>query len=372
MLAERAGEVCPRSPCGSFKNVSFAMLRGLHVKKDRQEAEVWRIRSGNHYVGGGTLRMWEEVIGASLPDDSASCPPGPSSRTLFREQARRQQLVPKCGAHVCWVNTEAAATAKGEERASRRGARTFSHSTTGSSPALALARSHARDRESGYDVAGPVAIGLAHWQNPYARGRPVLPPDLPLFVARDACVPVYHRAFACKTDLATPLSCPASLSITPVPSYSSSSQETLSQDTTGLSVSIHGAEQRLQTHQRQSVASRPGSRRRLPVVRHSSLPPGRRTIKMEASSSGITNGKNKVFHAVNPLQQNREDSAPAWVAVFTLRALLTAGSIEFRPWILFKTSALRILPSAPLCLSQPCRWTPSARFNRKSEVGEER
>ncbi|XP_033619757.1 anoctamin-4 isoform X4 [Fukomys damarensis] len=65
----------------------------------------------------------------------------------------------------------------------------------------------------------------------------------------------------------------------------------------GLSVSIHGAEQRLQTHQRQSVASRPGSRRRLPVVRHSSLPPGRRTIKMEASSSGITNGKNKVFHA---------------------------------------------------------------------------
>uniref|UniRef100_A0A8C2VU82 Anoctamin n=1 Tax=Chinchilla lanigera TaxID=34839 RepID=A0A8C2VU82_CHILA len=64
-----------------------------------------------------------------------------------------------------------------------------------------------------------------------------------------------------------------------------------------LSVSIHGAEKRLQIHQRRSVASRPGSRRRVPVVRHSSLPPGRRTIKMEASSSGITNGKAKVFHA---------------------------------------------------------------------------
>ncbi|XP_048659191.1 anoctamin-4 isoform X1 [Marmota marmota marmota] len=109
---------------------------------------------------------------------------------------------------------------------------------------------------------------------------------------------MYHRSFTCRTDLATPLSCPASLSITPVPSYSSSSQETLSQDTTGLSLSIHGAEKRLQIHQRRSVASRPGSRRRLPVVRHSSLPPGRRrSIKMEASSSGITNGKTKIFHA---------------------------------------------------------------------------
>lgn len=63
----------------------------------------------------------------------------------------------------------------------------------------------------------------------------------------------------------------------------------------GLSLSIHGAEKRLQIHQRRSVASRPGSRR-LPVVRHSSLPPGRRSVKMEASSSGITNGKTKVFH----------------------------------------------------------------------------
>ncbi|XP_072629388.1 anoctamin-4 isoform X2 [Canis lupus baileyi] len=63
----------------------------------------------------------------------------------------------------------------------------------------------------------------------------------------------------------------------------------------GLSLSIHGAEKRLQIHQQRSVASRPGSRH-LPVVRHSSLPPGQRSIKMEASSSGITNGKTKVFH----------------------------------------------------------------------------
>lgn len=88
----------------------------------------------------------------------------------------------------------------------------------------------------GYDVAGPVAIGLTHWKNPYAQGRPTLPSDLPLFISKDAGIPVYHRSLTRKTELPTPLSCPASLSITPVPSYSSSSQETLSQDTTGNSV----------------------------------------------------------------------------------------------------------------------------------------
>lgn len=87
----------------------------------------------------------------------------------------------------------------------------------------------------GYDVAGPVAVGLTHWKNPYAQGRPTLPSDLPLFVSKDAGIPVYHQSLTRKTELATPLSCPASLSITPVPSYSSSSQETLSQDTTGNS-----------------------------------------------------------------------------------------------------------------------------------------
>ena len=85
----------------------------------------------------------------------------------------------------------------------------------------------------GYDASGPVAIGLTHWKNPYAQGRPTLPSDLPLFISRDAGFPVYHQTLTRKTELATPLSCPASLSITPVPSYSSSSQETLSQDTTG-------------------------------------------------------------------------------------------------------------------------------------------
>ncbi|XP_072511794.1 anoctamin-4 isoform X6 [Notamacropus eugenii] len=149
----------------------------------------------------------------------------------------------------------------------------------------------------GYDVAGPVAIGLSHWKNPYAQGGPPLSSDLPLFISKEAGIPVYHHSFTRKTDLATPLSCPASLSITPVPSYSSSSQETLSQDTTGLSLSLHGAEKRLQIHQRRSVASRPASHRPL-VVRHSSLPPVRRSLKMEASSSGVANGRTKILHPV--------------------------------------------------------------------------
>ncbi|EPY74349.1 hypothetical protein CB1_002098005 [Camelus ferus] len=92
-----------------------------------------------------------------------------------------------------------------------------------------------------YDAAGPVAIGLTHWKNPYAQGRPTLPSDLPFFVPKDAGIPVYHRSLTCRTELATPLSCPASLSITPVPSYSSSSQETLSQDTTGVTKGFKSA-----------------------------------------------------------------------------------------------------------------------------------
>uniref|UniRef100_A0A6I8NGN0 Anoctamin n=1 Tax=Ornithorhynchus anatinus TaxID=9258 RepID=A0A6I8NGN0_ORNAN len=147
----------------------------------------------------------------------------------------------------------------------------------------------------GYDVAGPVAIGLSHWKNPYLQGGPPLSSDLPVFISKDAGIPVYHQSFTRKSDLSTPLSCPASLSITPVPSYSSSSQETLSQDTTGLSFSLHGAEKHLQIHPRRNLANHPASQQ-LSVVRHSSLPPARKSIKMEASSSGLTVGKTKILH----------------------------------------------------------------------------
>ncbi|XP_074923380.1 anoctamin-4 isoform X1 [Chelonoidis abingdonii] len=158
----------------------------------------------------------------------------------------------------------------------------------------------------GYDTAGPFAIGFSHWKNPYAYGGP----HLPFCVSEDAGIRV-HRSFEAQVDLSAPLSCPASLSITPVPSCSSSSLETLSQDSTGISLSIHGAEKHLQIYQRRSARSHPLSQR-LPVVRHSSLPQVRRSIIMEASSFGsnipaVTNGKPKIHHAegTEDLQSNQ-------------------------------------------------------------------
>ncbi|XP_067153029.1 anoctamin-4 [Apteryx mantelli] len=161
----------------------------------------------------------------------------------------------------------------------------------------------ARDPASspGSDADGPPAIGLLRWKNPCVYGDL----HLPLTFSEDAVVPVC-RCFPTQNDLSYPLSCPASLSITPVPSYISSSQETLSQDSTGISLSIHGAEKRVQVYQRRIAASYPVSQHP-PVVGHPSLPRVRRSIKMEASSSGssisaVVGGKAKTHQP-----EGRED-----------------------------------------------------------------
>ncbi|XP_053261819.1 anoctamin-4 isoform X3 [Podarcis raffonei] len=134
----------------------------------------------------------------------------------------------------------------------------------------------------GYDATGQFAVGFSHWKNPSSQ----VGHHLPLWFHEDAGL---CQHFEPQIDLSAPLSCPASLSITPVPSYSSSSsnssQDTLSQDHTGRSLSIHGAEKRVQIYQRRSTASHRLSQRPS-VVRHSSVPQFRRSIKMEASSSG--------------------------------------------------------------------------------------
>lgn len=80
----------------------------------------------------------------------------------------------------------------------------------------------------GSDAVGTLAIGLLRWKNLYTYGNP----HHPLTFSEDVCSPVFQH-LPTQNDLSYPLSCPASLSITPVPSYSSSSQETLSQDCTG-------------------------------------------------------------------------------------------------------------------------------------------
>ncbi|XP_074758763.1 anoctamin-4 isoform X1 [Athene noctua] len=158
----------------------------------------------------------------------------------------------------------------------------------------------------GADAVDPIAIGLLRWKNPYVYGNT----HLPLTFSEDACAPVF-QCFATQNDFSHPLSCPASLSITPLPSYSTSSQETLSQDCTGISLSIHGAEKRAQICQKRTAASYPVSQHP-PVVGHPSLPQVRRSIKMEASSSGssisaVTGGKAKTHQTEGrkDLQVNR-------------------------------------------------------------------
>ncbi|XP_064011077.1 anoctamin-4 isoform X1 [Pogoniulus pusillus] len=143
--------------------------------------------------------------------------------------------------------------------------------------------------------------GLLRWRNPYVYGTSHLPHTF----SEDACVPAF-QCFTTQNDFSLPLSCPASLSITPVPSYSSSSQETLSQDSTGISLSIHGAAKREPICQRRTAASYPVSPRP-PADGHPSLPRVRRPIKMEASSSGssisgVTGGKTKTHQP-----EGRED-----------------------------------------------------------------
>ncbi|XP_072779364.1 anoctamin-4 isoform X1 [Taeniopygia guttata] len=153
----------------------------------------------------------------------------------------------------------------------------------------------------GSEAVGPLAIGLLRWKNLCVYGNP----RLGLTVSEDACVPMC-QCFAMQNDFSCPLSCPASLSITPVPSYNSSSQETLSQDSTGINLSIHGAEKCVQICQRRTAASYPVSQHP-PVDGHPSIPQVRGSIKMEASSSGstissVTGGKAKTHQP-----EGRED-----------------------------------------------------------------
>ncbi|XP_058842183.1 anoctamin-4-like isoform X3 [Acipenser ruthenus] len=144
----------------------------------------------------------------------------------------------------------------------------------------------------GFDVGGQVAIGFSRWKNPFPQdGR--LSPNPAQCNSEDTRVPCPLPLMP-PAELSEPVSCPASISITPVPSYSSS-QETISENTAGISLSIHGAEKQIRNHHKRSAPCHHTSER-LPVVRHSSLPPVRKSINMEESSSGspdsaVTNGK---------------------------------------------------------------------------------
>ncbi|KAI1883858.1 hypothetical protein AGOR_G00236360 [Albula goreensis] len=142
---------------------------------------------------------------------------------------------------------------------------------------------------AGFDLAGQFAIGISRWRNAFTQDGPSLPsPDGAHSEAAALPPQVEHS---------DPVSCPASLSITPARSYSGS-QETLSDSSTGwfgwvswflsctayagISLSLHGAELQRQSPHICSVP-RPSLHRCVAVVRHTFVPPTRKPPTMEAS-----------------------------------------------------------------------------------------
>eukprot|EP00079_Xenopus_tropicalis_P015381 XP_004912950.1 PREDICTED: anoctamin-4 isoform X1 [Xenopus tropicalis] len=147
----------------------------------------------------------------------------------------------------------------------------------------------------GFEVNGPVSIGISHWKPPYAHNETYLPFDHSQHNAEIPANPVSCSLLA-QMDLSASLSCPTSLSVIPAVSRSSS-QDTLSQDSDinqGISISIHGSKNQLQIHQKGSVASHSLPNEQT-VVGHSSLPPLRKAIKMEASGKcALSNGNTEI------------------------------------------------------------------------------
>ncbi|KAM3859280.1 anoctamin-4-like isoform 1-T1 [Diretmus argenteus] len=101
----------------------------------------------------------------------------------------------------------------------------------------------------GFDLGGQVAIGISHWKSPFpASGQTLSSPD---------CVHSEASAVPPIGEHPEPVSCPASLSITPLPSCSAS-QETISDSSSslyGVSLSLHGSEPRWRSPHRQPSAS---------------------------------------------------------------------------------------------------------------------
>nr|DBA30962.1 TPA: hypothetical protein GDO54_006883 [Pyxicephalus adspersus] len=149
----------------------------------------------------------------------------------------------------------------------------------------------------GFEVNGPVAIGISHWKTPHIHNDTCQTLE---YSQHNPHVPSSPAPCSFLTQMDISESSPNSVSILPRLSHSSSA-ETLSQDvevSQGISISIHGSKNQVQIHQRKSVASQSVPNDHI-VVRHSSLPPLRRSIKMEASSSGkcaLSNGNTEIHY----------------------------------------------------------------------------
>ncbi|XP_036977167.1 anoctamin-4-like [Acanthopagrus latus] len=102
----------------------------------------------------------------------------------------------------------------------------------------------------GFDLGGQVAIGFSHWKSPFpASGQNLPSPD---------CVRSEASAVPPSSEHLEPVSCPASLSITPLPTLSAS-QETLCDSSTSVSVSLHGSEPQWRSLHRRRVPLQPSA-----------------------------------------------------------------------------------------------------------------
>ncbi|XP_060885857.1 anoctamin-4-like isoform X2 [Labrus mixtus] len=102
----------------------------------------------------------------------------------------------------------------------------------------------------GFDLGGQVAIGFSHWKSPFPGSSQNLPsPD---------CVHSEASAVPPSSEHLEPVSCPASLSISPLPTFSAS-QETLCDSSTSVSLSLHGFEPHQQSPHQRRVPLQPSA-----------------------------------------------------------------------------------------------------------------
>ncbi|KAF7228888.1 anoctamin-4 isoform X1 [Nothobranchius furzeri] len=102
----------------------------------------------------------------------------------------------------------------------------------------------------GFELGGQVAIGFSHWKSPFQSSSQNLPsPD---------CVHSEASAVPPVSEHPEPVSCPASLSITPLPTFSAS-QETLCDSSTNVSLSLHGSEPKQQSPHRRRALAQPST-----------------------------------------------------------------------------------------------------------------
>ncbi|XP_034719151.1 anoctamin-4-like isoform X1 [Etheostoma cragini] len=128
----------------------------------------------------------------------------------------------------------------------------------------------------GFDLGGQVAIGFSHWKSPFPASGPDLPsPD---------CVHSEASTVPPISEYLEPVSCPASLSITPLPTCSAS-QETLCDSSTRVSLSLHGSEPQRRSPHRRRVPLQPSASGYQAADRPLAFPSTGKADIMEESSS---------------------------------------------------------------------------------------